>query len=249
MKLEYTVSTRISGQVIESIVSDSSSSTNRIFAHISKQIADTRDQHTREALIRMGWTPPPSSDDDLTNQAAMDQIDPAYYRGQDRAVEALCEKIMAILEGRDDGSGVSNPPWEPVRRKLLAIVADRDSAIQSASTYLFYKIGEVLDGRDNGIVLTPMPGWDELRDRLKKLINKKQLLSGTPRMTPAGYELVNPPGLLPYDAMEFLVANGVAIARFIYNHRAVAELSMSISPGDTLSIKDMKGQLEVTFAS
>jgi hypothetical protein len=30
--------------------------------------------------------------------------------------------ILAILDGKDTGAGVSNGPWESIRRRLLALV-------------------------------------------------------------------------------------------------------------------------------
>ncbi len=44
---------------------------------------------------------------------------PAYWRGQDDAIAAICLKINQILDGKDDGRGVANEPWESVRRRLL----------------------------------------------------------------------------------------------------------------------------------
>jgi hypothetical protein len=47
---------------------------------------------------------------------------PAYFRGQQKCVETICYLINRILDGNDDGRGVSNEPWESTRRRLLELV-------------------------------------------------------------------------------------------------------------------------------
>ena len=46
---------------------------------------------------------------------------PAYWRGHDQTVASLCQELNKILDGKDDGRGVANEPWESVRRRLLKI--------------------------------------------------------------------------------------------------------------------------------
>jgi hypothetical protein len=46
---------------------------------------------------------------------------PAYWRGSDQAVASLCQLINQILDGRDNGHGVANEPWESTRRRLLSL--------------------------------------------------------------------------------------------------------------------------------
>jgi len=60
--------------------------------------------------------PPP----EVTGKAALlpDASRPSYWRGNDDA----CEKITAILDGKDNGSGVCGEPLEALRRRLLALV-------------------------------------------------------------------------------------------------------------------------------
>ena len=58
-------------------------------------------------------------DAEMAQQAA-DEVNPAWWRGNDAAVAILCQKIHAILDGKDDGRGVANEPWESTRRRLLA---------------------------------------------------------------------------------------------------------------------------------
>jgi len=50
-----------------------------------------------------------------------DAAHPAYWRGHDHAVATICLKITEILDGKDDGKGIASEPWEPVRRRLLAM--------------------------------------------------------------------------------------------------------------------------------
>lgn len=47
---------------------------------------------------------------------------PAYWRGNDQAVAALCQLINQILDCKDDGRGVANEPWESTRHRLLELV-------------------------------------------------------------------------------------------------------------------------------
>lgn len=50
-----------------------------------------------------------------------DAAHPAYWRGHDHAVAVLCQKVTEILDGKDDGKGIASEPWEPVRRRLMAL--------------------------------------------------------------------------------------------------------------------------------
>lgn len=47
---------------------------------------------------------------------------PAWWRGHEHTINVLCQKINQILDGQDDGKGISSEPWESVRRKLLDIM-------------------------------------------------------------------------------------------------------------------------------
>lgn len=59
-----------------------------------------------------------------------DAAHPAYWRGHDHAVAVLCQKITEILNGKDDGKGIASEPWEPVRRRLLALRNSRGWALE-----------------------------------------------------------------------------------------------------------------------
>lgn len=73
------------------------------------QAADALD-HPPTGLSEMGWIIEGGTAGELA----------AYDQG--------CGEMMAalerILDGKDDGAGVANPPWEPLRRRVLALVKD-----------------------------------------------------------------------------------------------------------------------------
>jgi hypothetical protein len=48
---------------------------------------------------------------------------PAWWRGHEYSVLVMCGLVTEILDGRDNGSGANNEPWNSVRRRLLALVA------------------------------------------------------------------------------------------------------------------------------
>lgn len=50
-----------------------------------------------------------------------DEARPSYWRGNDDGVRRACERITAILDGKDNGSGVCGEPLETLRRRLLAM--------------------------------------------------------------------------------------------------------------------------------
>lgn len=60
-------------------------------------------------------------EDDDPIYDATDGAHPAWWRGQKHTTQLLCQMINEILDGRDDGSGVANEPWESTRRRLLAL--------------------------------------------------------------------------------------------------------------------------------
>ena len=57
---------------------------------------------------------------DIPELDATDGAHPAWWRGHNHTVNVLCQKINEILDGKDNGEGVSSEPWESVRRKLLS---------------------------------------------------------------------------------------------------------------------------------
>lgn len=67
--------------------------------------------------------PTTEADEAAMALAAEDMGNPAWWRGHDEACTILCQKVNAILDGKDTGRGVANDPWESTRRRLLALVA------------------------------------------------------------------------------------------------------------------------------
>lgn len=59
---------------------------------------------------------------ELWDDAELDGTDgahPAWWRGHEHSVRVMCEMINAILDGKDNGHGVSPEPWESTRRRML----------------------------------------------------------------------------------------------------------------------------------
>jgi hypothetical protein len=55
---------------------------------------------------------------------ATDGAHPAWWRGHEHTTAVFCQEINKILDGKDDGVGVANEPWESTRRRLLELMAD-----------------------------------------------------------------------------------------------------------------------------
>lgn len=66
-------------------------------------------------------TQPALIDDPETD--GTDFAHPAWWRGQDHALEMICHHVNLILDGKDDGKGENlEGPWRELRRRLLALV-------------------------------------------------------------------------------------------------------------------------------
>lgn len=50
-----------------------------------------------------------------------------YTRGETDTFMVMYAAIEQILDGRDIGQGTSSLPWEPLRRRLIALVAGSES--------------------------------------------------------------------------------------------------------------------------
>ena len=74
----------------------------------------------RKMVAAPGDTWPATDADEAAMAQADDAGNPAWWRGHDEACTILCQKVHAILDGRDSGGGVANEPWEATRRRLLA---------------------------------------------------------------------------------------------------------------------------------
>lgn len=65
--------------------------------------------------------PPPLPKEDTPECDGTDFAHPAWWRGHSQSIASLCQRINEILDGKDDGSGVSSEPWESTRRRLLEL--------------------------------------------------------------------------------------------------------------------------------
>lgn len=52
-----------------------------------------------------------------------DAAHPAWWRGHEHTAYSMCQLINEILDGKDDGRGVANEPWESTRRRLIQLAA------------------------------------------------------------------------------------------------------------------------------
>lgn len=53
-----------------------------------------------------------------------DYAHPAWWRGHAQSCAVFCQKVNEILDGKDNGHGISNDPWESTRRRLLQLVKE-----------------------------------------------------------------------------------------------------------------------------
>lgn len=60
---------------------------------------------------------------DYPDADGTDAAHPAWWRGHEHTAAVFCQKVNELLDGKDDGKGVANPPWETTRRRLLAVRA------------------------------------------------------------------------------------------------------------------------------
>lgn len=56
-----------------------------------------------------------------------DYAHPAWWRGHFQTVRSLCYKINRLLDGEDNGMGISQEPWESTRRRLLDLIHREDN--------------------------------------------------------------------------------------------------------------------------
>lgn len=61
---------------------------------------------------------------------------PAWWRGHFHGEAGIIRAVARILDGEDAGKGVAGKDWEPIRRRLLALVADAKQADEVAAEAL-----------------------------------------------------------------------------------------------------------------
>ena len=50
-----------------------------------------------------------------------------YWEGYDDAIKSVCYILNRMLDGKDNGSGISSEPWVKTRRRLLMALNNSDS--------------------------------------------------------------------------------------------------------------------------
>lgn len=76
-------------------------------------------QSAPTGLTDMGWVIDAATKGELA----------AYDQGIAESIQA----VTKILDGKDAGAGIANRPWEPLRRRLLALVAQSAPLAQQAA--------------------------------------------------------------------------------------------------------------------
>lgn len=60
-----------------------------------------------------------------------DAAHPAWWRGMCAGATAVAQMVTEILDGKDNGSGVMYAPMEALRRRVLALRAERDELLRN----------------------------------------------------------------------------------------------------------------------
>lgn len=104
---------------------------------------------------------------------------PAYWRGQDKVVQLFIKKVEKILNGKDDGSGVTNPKeFERLRRRMLQTPPDWmqpsyhhgfEKGYDKAMKETVKMVENILDGKDDGGGLYSNSEQEDLRQRMLKI--------------------------------------------------------------------------------
>jgi hypothetical protein len=103
----------------------------------------------RKMVAAPGDTWPATEADEAAMAQADDAGNPAWWRGHDEACTILCQKVHAILDGKDTGRGVANEPWESTRRRLLAAALrsqGQADAVDDKCAELIYAVGNKYPG-------------------------------------------------------------------------------------------------------
>lgn len=61
----------------------------------------------------------------------LDAANEAELAAYDHAVYGMIAAVNDILDGRDDGRGTSNEPWESLRRRLIAFINEGENHVVS----------------------------------------------------------------------------------------------------------------------
>lgn len=63
---------------------------------------------------------------DYPDADATDYAHPAWWRGHDHTTAVFCQEVNLILDGKAHKDGVANEPWEGLRRRIFAMLEERD---------------------------------------------------------------------------------------------------------------------------
>lgn len=94
---------------------------------IESVINHVNDQRAIVALARKGRDDP--------SLDATDFAHPAWWRGEEHAVDVTCRKINEILDGKDAGHGTAREPWHSTRQRLVALARAKSGETQWNGAY------------------------------------------------------------------------------------------------------------------
>lgn len=77
-----------------------------------------------------------SSDPELDGT---DFAHPAWWRGHNNGSLGMIAAVTRILDGKDDGKGVANEPWQSVRTRLREALRDRERFAKWIVWHVDYK--------------------------------------------------------------------------------------------------------------
>lgn len=93
---------------------------------------------------------------------ATDGACPAWWRGQDYATSIFCQRVIEILEDKDDGAGANTEPWATVRKRLLELKSSHDHWREAAEAEI--GITRRLTMLSDGIYDLSLSVADEFKD-------------------------------------------------------------------------------------
>lgn len=92
-----------------------------LFDEMLAEVERLAAQSAPTGLTDMGWVIDAATKGELA----------AYDQGIAESIQA----VTKILDGKDAGAGIANRPWEPLRRRLLALVAQSAPLQQAVREY------------------------------------------------------------------------------------------------------------------
>ena len=96
---------------------------------------------------------------------------PAWWRGEAYGSSAAIAAVTRILDGKDDGNGVANEPWQSVRTRLREVMRD-------AGRYRWLRQPNALERAAHIAVLTHNGGYVATEDRADAAIDAAMAKDG-----------------------------------------------------------------------